>query len=90
MHIYHPVKLNFTYVNVDNGDNFSRDSQPDEIYNDTKEITFQENKKHIPTECRRCRVIVSLTAKLGDQVMQGLSVTSSDVIGKNGWTTNRI
>ena len=83
MHIYHPVTLNFTYQDVENGAYFSRDSQPDETYNDTKEITYRENKEDVPADCRRCRVAVSLTAMLMNEVTQGLSITSSDVIGRN-------
>ena len=83
VHIYHPVALNFTYQDVDSGVYYSRDSQPDETYNDTKEITYRENKDDVPGNCRKCRVAMSLSAVLGNKVMQGLPVTSSDVIGKN-------
>ena len=64
------------------GVQLSRDLQPVESYNDTSEITFRENRGDLPTGCKKCRVIVSLTAQMGSQIMQGLAVTSSDVIGK--------
>ena len=79
MHTYHPLKLNLVYIA--GGRPLGRDRQPDEVFNDTKEIIYRENREQVPSECRKCYVSVSLTAQLEDQVMQGLSVTSTDVIG---------
>ena len=77
-----PVMLNISYQDVNSGVQLSRDLQPVESYNDTSEIIFRENRGNLPTGCNKCRVIVSLTAQMGSEITQGLSVTSSDVIGK--------
>ena len=82
VHIHHPVKLKLVYVA--SGRSLGRDRQPDELFNDTKEIIYRENREQVPSKCRRCHVTVSLTAMLpGGQVMQGLPVTSTDIIGKD-------
>ena len=78
--VYYPVKLKFIYVA--DGRHLGRDRQPDELFNDTKEIIYRENKEKVPAGCRRCYVNVSLTAMMDNQLVQGLSITSSDVIGK--------
>ena len=84
VHLNRPVKLNFTYQDAESGKRYNRDSQPVEIYSDTNEITYRENKDHIPGECIsiKCHVTVALVGQMEGQVIQGLSVTSSDVIGK--------
>ena len=82
VHLNRPVTLNIAYQNVNSGVQLSRDLQPVDSYHDTSEITFRENRGDLPTGCKKCRVIVSLTAQMGSQIMQGLAVTSSDVIGK--------
>ena len=83
VHLNRPVKLNFAYQDVENrGIVYDRDSQPVEIFNDTSEITYHEIEGQVPDKCKKCHVIVSLTAQMGSQVKQGLSVTSQDVIGK--------
>lgn len=82
VHLNRPVKLNFAYQDAENGRIYNRDSQPVETYNDTNEITYRENREQVPGECKKCHVILSLTAQMGGQVKQGLSVTSQDVIGK--------
>ena len=82
VYLNRPVKLNFMYQDAENGRIYNRDSQPVETYNDTNEITYRENKEQVPDECKRCHVIVWLTAQMDSQVKQGLSVTSPDVIGK--------
>ena len=82
VHLNRPVKLNFTYQDAESRTIYNRDSQPVEIYNDTNEITYRENRDHVPGECTKCYVTVALTGQIGSQVVQGLSVTSSDTIGK--------
>ena len=82
VHLNRPVKLNFTYQDAESRTIYNRDSQPVEIYNDTNEITYRENRDHVPGKCTKCHVTVVLTGLIGSQVVQGLSVTSSDVIGK--------
>ena len=83
MRLNHPVTLNIAYEDVNSGEQLSRDSQPVESYNDTKEITFRENREDVPSGCNKCRVIVSFTAQMGSQITQGLSVTSQDEIGEH-------
>ena len=75
--------LKISYQDVNSGIQLSRDLQPVESYNDTKEITYRENRDDVPNGCNRCYVIVSLTAQMGSQITQGPSVTSSDVIGEH-------
>ena len=82
VHLNRPVTLNIAYQNVNSGVQLSRDLQPVDSYNDTSEITYHENRGQVPDKCKKCHVIVSLTAQMGSQIMQGLSVTSQDVIGK--------
>ena len=76
------MKLNFAYQDAENGRIYNRDSQPVETYNDTSEIIYHENRRQVPGECKKCHIIVTLTGQMGSQVEQGLSITSSDVIGK--------
>ena len=82
VHLNRPVKLNFAYQDAENGGIYNRDSQPVEIFNDTSEITYHEIEGQVPDKCKKCHVIVSLTAQMDSQVKQGLPVTSQDVIGK--------
>ena len=59
-------------------------AQPDEPFNNTKVITYREDKDKLPMGCIRaeCHVTVTLSATMENQELQGLSATSVDMIGE--------
>lgn len=66
---------------MDSGKTLLRNGpQPGEPFNNTRVITLREIRDSLP--CSKCLVTVSLTAMMENDLMQGLSATSVEEIGK--------
>ena len=80
-HIQHPVRLHFLYSNKTH--TFGRRGfQPNEAYNDTKIITWNEERENLPEECSTtCFISISLFARVGLSRVQGPSSDNATVDG---------